>query len=200
MRIIIIGGEGTIGRKVSRYFSCQHEVLTAGRRAGELRVDIAERESIRQMFAQAEDIDAVVCIAGEAKWDKLDNLTEEDFYAGIRSKLMGQVNLVRIGRTFINQNGSFTLTTGILAEDPVELTSVAALVNGGIHGFVRAAALELENGVRINAVAAGLVEDAAEKYRDYFPGHVPVSMERVVAGYERSVRGRRTGEIIRVYR
>lgn len=199
MRIIIIGGNGTIGKRVSEHFSKKHEVLIAGRTEGDLTVDIADSDLIKRMFEQAKEIDAVICIAGEAKWDKFDNLSEEDFYIGIRSKLMGQVNLVRIGKDFINENGSITLTTGILADDPVEMTTSAAMVNGGIHSFVKAVALELQNGIRVNVVASGLVEDAVEKYQDFFPGHNAIPMRKVVNGYVRSVEGRGNGEIIRIY-
>ncbi len=181
------------------YLSGRHDVVMAGRSSGDVNVDIGDNESIEKMFEEVKTADGVVCIAGEAKWDKFANLSEEDFYVGIKSKLMGQVNLVRIGAKYINDGGSFTLTTGILAEDPVVKTTSAAMVNGGIHGFVKAAALELERGIRINVVAAGMVDAAEDKYRDSFPGHNPVPMKRVVNGYVRSVEGRGNGEIIRVY-
>lgn len=199
MKIIIIGGNGTIGKRVTEHLSKKHEILIAARTSGDLTVDIADKESIKEMFERVEDIDAVVCIAGEAKWDKLENLTEDDFYVGIKSKLMGQINLVRIGQNYLNENGSITLTTGILADDPVVMTAGAAMVNGGIHSFVKAAALEMKNGIRVNVVASGLVEDAVEKYQHYFPGHNPVPMPKVVNGYVRSLEGKGNGEIIRIY-
>ena len=126
-------------------------------------------------------------------------MTEEDFYIGLKSKLMGQVNLVRIGQNYLNSAGSFTLTTGILADHPVELTASAAMVNGGIHSFAKAVSLELANGIRINVVSSGLVEDAIEKYEAYFPGHNPIPMHKVINGYVKSVEGKGTGEIIRMY-
>ena len=144
-------------------------------------------------------MDAIVCIAGEAKWAPFDSMSEDDFYIGFKSKLMGQVNLVRIGQNYLNAGGSFTLTTGILADHPVLLTSSAAMVNGGIHSFVKAVSLELSNGCRINVVSSGLVEDAVEKYEAYFPGHNPIPMSKVINGYVRSVEGKGTGEIIRIY-
>ncbi len=199
MKIIIIGGAGTIGAKVSAYFSKKYETLIAGRETGDLSVDLVDKQSIRNMFEENGDIDSVVCIAGEAKWDKFENLSEDDFYVGIKSKLMGQVNLSQLAGEYLNDNGSITLTTGILAEDPVAMTASAAMVNGGIHGFVKAAALEMERGVRINVVASGLVEDAVDKYKDFFPGHNPIPMEKVVNGYVRSVEGKGNGEIIRIY-
>jgi hypothetical protein len=112
---------------------------------------------------------------------------------------MGQVNLVRIGQDYLNTGGSFTLTTGILADYPVVMTTSAAMVNGGIHSFVKAAALELKNALRINVVSSGLVEDAIEKYETYFPGHNPIPMKKVINGYVKSVEGKGTGEIIRMY-
>jgi len=75
---------------------------------------------------------------------------------------MGQVNLVRIGKNYLNQNGSITLTTGILADDPVVKTTSATMVNGGIHSFVKAVSLEIGNGIRVNVVSPGLVEDSHE--------------------------------------
>ena len=111
----------------------------------------------------------------------------------------GRRFVVRLGRDFVNEGGSFTLTTGILADDPVYGTTNAAMVNNAIHGFVIAVSQELKNGLRINVVSPGLVEDSAERLGDHFPGHIPVAMDKVAAGYVRSVEGWRTGEVIRVY-
>ncbi len=199
MKILIIGGAGTIGKKVGEYFSKKHEIVIAGRNSGEITVDISNSKSIETIFESVSNLDAVVCIAGEAKWAPFDSLTEEDYYIGLKSKLMGQVNIVRLGHKYLNTGGSFTLTTGILADHPVMLTSSAALVNGAIHSFVKAVSLELTNQIRINVVSSGLVEDAVEKYEAYFPGHNPIPMKKVINGYVKSVEGKGTGEIIRMY-
>jgi len=199
MKILIVGGTGTIGKKVSAHFSKKHETIIAGRKSGKLNVDITNSESIQSMFETVGNLDAIICIAGEAKWAPFDSLTEEDFFIGLKSKLMGQVNLVRLGKKYLNSGGSFTLTTGILADHPVLLTTSAAMVNGAIHSFVKAAALELTNQTRINAVSSGLVEDAVDKYEAYFPGHNPIPMKKVINGYVKSVEGKGTGEIIRMY-
>lgn len=199
MKIVVIGGNGTIGKTVVERLSNKHEVLIGSRSAGDVQVDIADSDSLEAMFETVDNVDAVVCIAGDAKWDKFENLSEEDFYVGIKSKLMGQVNLTRIAKDKLNENGSIALTTGILADVPVDMTTSASMVNGGIHSFVKAAALELKRGVRINAVASGLVEDAVDKYQDYFPGHDAIPMNRVVNGYVRCVEGIETGKIVKIY-
>lgn len=199
MKILVIGGNGTIGKTVSAHLSRKHQVIVAGRSSGDVTVDITDGRSISAMFESIGGVDAVVCIAGEAKWGPFYKMTEDDFYIGLKSKLMGQVNLVRIGQRYLNAGGSFTLTTGILADHPVDLTTSAAMVNGGIHSFVKAVSLELKNGQRINVVSSGVVEDAIDKYEAYFPGHNPIPMRKVINGYVKSIEGKGTGEIIRMY-
>ncbi|NNC69878.1 MAG: short chain dehydrogenase, partial [Flavobacteriaceae bacterium] len=153
MKILIIGGQGTIGKKVSERLSKKHEVLIAGRNSGDITVDFSDSKSIMALFDKIGMVDTIICIAGDAKWDKFDNLTEADFYIGIKSKLMGQVNTVRIGKEYLNKGGSITLSTGILADDPVDMTTSAAMVNGAIHSFVKAVVLELDN-IRVNVVCS----------------------------------------------
>lgn len=200
MKLLIIGGNGTIGKIVANHFTKDHEVLIAGRNSGDLQLNIADSTSIKEALESLGKLDAIVCIAGEAKWNDFNKLSEEDYYIGLKSKLMGQVNLVRIGQHYLNANGSITLSTGILADNPVPKTTSAAMVNGGIHSFVKAVALEIENGIRVNAVSLGLVQDAYEKYKDYFQGNIPVSMKTVVKAYEKSILGTANGEIIRFYK
>ncbi|MDM9631463.1 short chain dehydrogenase [Robiginitalea aurantiaca] len=199
MRILIIGGHGTIGKKVTSHFAEGNDLVIAGRTSGDYTVDISDSNSIQALFEKVGSVDAVICIAGEAKWADFEELTEADYYIGLKSKLMGQVNLVRIGKNYLSKGGSITLSTGILADDPVIKTTSAAMVNGGIHSFVQAVALEIEDGIRVNAVSLGVVEDAYDKYRDYFPGHNPIPMTKVVNAYTRSVKGKDNGKIIRVY-
>lgn len=197
-RILIIGGGGTIGKQVVKRLTEKHDVIIAGRSSGDITVDFSDSNSIKAMFEKLGELDAVIAIAGDAKWDKFENLTEDDFYIGIKSKLMGQVNVVRIGKDYLKPGGSITLSTGILADDPVDMTTSAAMVNGAIHSFVKAVALELKNGIRVNAVCSDLVEDSYEKYKDYFPGNTPVPMHKIVNGYVKCVDGKINGEIIRI--
>ena len=198
MKVLIVGGNGTIGKKVKIRFSENHEVIVAGRSSGDVQVDIASSNSIATMLEATGKVDAIINVAGDAKWDKFDNLSEDDFYIGIKSKMMGQVNLVRLGKEYLNPGGSITLTTGILADDPVAMTTSAAMVNGAIQSFTKAVALELENGIRVNCVSADLVEDAYEKYKDYFPGNTPVPMHKVVDAYVKCALGKINGEILRI--
>jgi NAD(P)-dependent dehydrogenase (short-subunit alcohol dehydrogenase family) len=198
MKILLVGARGTIGKVLYNEFSKKAEVVSASRNDTDVTVDITSPESIEQMYESVKEIDAVICAAGPAKFGAFAELSEEDFYIGIRGKLMGQINLVRIGQKYLNDGGSFTLTTGVLADDPVAGSTSLALVNGAVNSFAVAAALEMPRGLRINVIAPTVVADAAEKYADVFPGYDPVSMERVVNGYVRSVYGRTNGHIFRI--
>ena len=73
------------------------------------------------------------------------------------------------------------------------------MVNGALHSFVKAVDLEMDNEIRVNAVSCGLVQDAYEKYKIFFPGYDPVPMNRVINGYVRSVEGCIRGKVIRIY-
>jgi NAD(P)-dependent dehydrogenase (short-subunit alcohol dehydrogenase family) len=199
MDILVIGATGIIGKRVSAFLSKKHNLIRASKSSSDISVDISDSHSILEMYKKAGDVDAIVCIAGEAKWNDLNTLTEDDYYIGIRSKLMGQVNVVRLGRDYLRDKGSITLTTGVLADKPVVKTSSAAMVNGAIHSFVKAASLEMERGIRLNVVSPNLVEDSALKYANYFPGYNVIPMDRVVNAYIKSIEGKNNGEIIRIY-
>lgn len=199
MKIILVGASGTIGKTVSEELSKKHEVISASAHSGDVKVDMTDRASILKMYKDIGKFDAVACAAGGAHFGPFDSMTEEDFYKGIRDKMMGQINLVMVGKDYINDGGSFTLITGILADDPIRMGVGLSMVNGAVNAFVKAAAIELKRGIRLNAVCPGLVEDAVEKYAGYFPGHNPVPMWKVVNGYMKSIKGARTGEVIKIY-
>lgn len=198
MKIIIVGAEGTIGRKVTANLEKDHEVIKVGRNSGDIHADITQPESVEALFRKTGAFDALVNISGTGHWGPLKTMTPAHFQKGLNSKLGGQINLVLIGKDYVNAKGSFTLTTGILSDDPVFGSANLAAVNGAVNSFVLAAAGELEHGVRINAISPGVVEDSPEMFND-FPGHIPVSMDRVVNAYRKSVLGIMSGQVIRAW-
>lgn len=199
MRIVLIGASGTIGKRISAELSKKHEVISGGRSGADVVVDITSAVSIEEMYHTVGKIDSVICAAGPAKFGSFGDMSEEDLYVGIHGKMMGQVNLVRIGQNYLNDNGSFTLTTGILADEPVAGSVGLSMVNGAVNSFAVAAAQELPRGLRINVVCPTVVEDSAEMYADFFPGFDPAPMSRVVKGYVRCVEGKINGRVIKIY-
>ena len=87
--------------------------------------------------------------------------------------------------------------SGYGLDDPIPEAASFAVANGGVEGFVRAAALSLRRDVRINAVSPGLAADSYEQFSPFNPGRLPVPMGTIASAFVRSVEGWRTGEIIR---
>ena len=199
MKIILVGATGTIGQHLYTELSKRHEVIRASKNKGEVKVDITSRDSIEAMYKEIGPFDALISVTGGAYFGSFEAMTEESMYQGIRSKMMGQINLVLSGRLYVRDNGSFTLTSGILSEDPIRNGTALSMVNGAVNGFVIGAAVELPKGVRINVVSPGLVEDSVDALGAAFPGHVPVPMEKVVKAYQKSAEGVLNGQIIKVY-
>src|SRR3954453_10439042 len=111
LRIILVGGSGTIGRRLAPELAQRHEVVVAGRNSGDVRVDIANAESIEAMYREVPGIDAVVGIAASGALDEFAALTEEDLLDNLRGKFFGQASLVLIGQRYVNPGGSFTLAS-----------------------------------------------------------------------------------------
>lgn len=200
MKLLIIGGNGTIGKVVVQHYRDNgHEVITAGRNSGDVNIDLTDTTSIAAMLESVGKVDHIVCAAGNAKWADFNEMSEDDFYIGIKDKLMGQVNLVRLGKDYLNEGGSITLSTGVTADDHVRLTSSGAMVGGALHSFVQAVVLDIKQPIRVNVVSLGVVEDAYDKYRNYFPGHNPIPMNKVVRAFSKSIDGALTGQVFRYY-
>jgi NAD(P)-dependent dehydrogenase (short-subunit alcohol dehydrogenase family) len=198
MRVLVVGASGTIGKAVAAELRERHEVVAAGRESGDVRVDITDAASIRAAFEAAGPLDAVVSAAGHVKFAPFAEMTDADYQIGLADKLMGQVNIVLIGREFVADGGSFTLTTGVLDSDPIRMGSSASMVNGAVNAFVVAAAIEMPRGLRINVVSPGVITEAMPDYAPFFRGFEPVPAARAALAYAKSVEGAQTGQIYRV--
>ncbi|QXE92232.1 short chain dehydrogenase [Geomonas subterranea] len=194
MRIIVIGATGTIGKAVAKQLATEHEVIKVASKSGDHRVDMSSKDSIENMFREVGPFDALACAAGVARFAPLAELSDEDFQTGLFGKLMGQVNLVRVGMNYINDNGSFTLTSGVLSHQPMPGSASISMVNAGLEGFVRAAALELPRGIRINVVSPPWVKETLEALGMDSSGGMPA--QQVAQAYWASIHGTRSGVVI----
>ena len=168
MKIIIVGASGTMGKHLTSAFEKENEVITAASEGCDLQVDITSTASIENMFKKVGPFDALISTAGPTfvgPWKKLNDVT---FRQGVEGKMMGQINLVLIGQNYINPKGSFTLITGALSHDPQKNFANASAANCAVESFVRAAAIELENGIRINAVSPTVIENSQLGYEDEY--------------------------------
>lgn len=194
MRILVVGGTGTIGSAVVAALSSRHEVISVGLNKGAYQLDLASPDSMAAFFQTVGRFDALISAAGRAAFAALDKLTDADFQLSLSNKLMGQVNLVRLGLPFANDGASFTLTSGVLSREPMKGSAAISLVNAGLEGFVRAAALELPRGMRINVVSPPWVTETLLA-RKMDPS-IGLPAATVAQAYVASVEGSATGQMI----
>lgn len=193
MKIVVIGSTGTIGAAVVRALSGRHEVIGASR-SGEPRVDIETPSSVAALFASLSGIDAVVCCAGRAAFKPIDQLSDEDLRFSVGSKLMGQVAVIRAAMPRLNDGGSITVTSGVLSQKPMPGSGAVSLVNAGLEGFVRAAALEAPRGIRVNAVSPPWVEETLLKLQ--MDPSIGMPAEAVAKAYVAAVEGKHQGQTL----
>jgi NAD(P)-dependent dehydrogenase (short-subunit alcohol dehydrogenase family) len=203
LRILVIGASGELGRAVVAELGGRHEIISAGSKSGDIRIDISDPTSIVAGLAAAGPLDAVACAAGAVNYHPLTaisvgSIAESSYGLGLANKLMGQVNLTLAAREVLREDGSITLIAGVLSLDPIVFGSSASMVNGAIESFARAAAIELPRGLRINAVSPTVFEESMGSYGPFFRGFDPGPVARAARAFSRSIEGRQTGQVYRV--
>lgn len=198
MKIIIVGATGTMGKYLANAFEEEHEIIRVASSGADIQADISSTESIENLFKKVGSFDALISTAGPTYVGPWKTLTDKQFRQGVEGKMMGQINLVLIGQHYINPKGSFTLITGALTNEPQLNFANASAANGAVEGFVRAAAIEMQNGIRINAVSPTVIEDSPQ-YFPYFPGEIPTTMVELEYAFRKSIFGAHSGQVIKTY-
>jgi NAD(P)-dependent dehydrogenase (short-subunit alcohol dehydrogenase family) len=198
MRILAVGGEGTVGKAAISDLRQRHEIVTAGRNSGTITVDVMDEASVEAMFKTAGPVDAVVVTTGHGHFGPVAEMTPQHFRKGVDDKLMGQINVALISLRYLKDGGSITLTSGVTNRDFIRKGANAASMNGALDDFVRGASIEMPRGLRINVVSPGLLEESAKKYDGFFPGHQPVTAERVGLAFTKCVEGGINGQVVAV--
>lgn len=199
MKILIVGAGGTLGQAVAAELGQRHEIVRAGRSSGDVRVDLRDAASVEAMYREVGELDAVICAAGKVPFKPLAELGEAHYLEGLQDKLLGQVRLVVAGTPRLRDGGSFTLITGILTEQPIVAGACASMVNGAVEAYVRAAAIELPRGLRINVVSPTVLTEAMDSYGPFFRGFEPVTAAKAALAFSRSVEGRQTGQVYKIW-
>ena len=196
MKFLVVGSTGLIGSYVAKTLS-KHGTVIGVSRTTQISVDVKDPNSIKAMYEKVGKVDAVASCIGKVAFKPIAELTYEDYLMGLKDKALGQVELVRAGINFLNDGGSFTLMTGVLARDPIPAGSVAALANGAIESFTLAAAIDLPRAIRINTVSPNVLVEATS-YHASFPGFHQVTAQSVADAYVKSILGKQTGQIYKL--
>ncbi len=205
LRVLLVGASGVIGRWVHQALADDCEVIAAGLDDPQHRVDLASTDSIESMLravtVEGGPLDAVISAAGRARFVRLSDIDAADsgqsaYTLGLHDKLMGQVNLALAARAVLKPGGVIVLTTGTTSREPIIGGSSLSMVNGALECWVRAAATELGNGLRLNAVSPSLVEGTPAAACAAFPGFPTVSGAHVALAYLRCLRSGLTGQVL----
>ncbi len=205
LRVLLVGASGVIGRWVNQALADNCTVITAGLDDPQYQVDLTDVSSIQTLLQAVHDegglLDAVISTAGRARFSCLAdidaaNVEESAYGLGLHDKLMGQVNLALAARAVLKPGGVIVLTTGTTSREPIIGGSSLSMVNGALECWVRAAATELCNGLRLNAVSPSLVEGTPAAACAAFPGFSPVSGAQVGLAYVRCLRSGLTGQVL----
>jgi len=195
MKIVVIGATGTIGSAIVKLLKQEHEVITVSRSAGDHRADITDKGSLERVLGAIGKVNAIVSAAGNAVFKPLAELTDADFEKCLHDKLMGQVNVVRVGAQHILADGSITITSGVLAQEPMPGGAAISLVNAGLEGFARAAALELQSAkVRVNVVSPPWVRETLIAFK--MDPSLGLPATEVAKAYAHCVEGSATGQVV----
>lgn len=191
MKVLVVGASGLIGAGVADALEAKHEVVRASR-SSDVSVDITNPESIAAMYAKVGKVDAVVSCAGKVTFKAIEEISYEEFSKSLQDKTLGQVELVRQGLDYVNDNGSFTLISGVVGREAIHTGSAAALANGALEQFTYAASIEMPRGIRINTVSPTVLAEA-KGYHPYFPGFAQVTLAEVSDAFIKCVDGWSTG-------
>ena len=195
-KVIVVGATGRLGSVVVGGLK-DYEVIRAGRSGPDLKIDALDFESASAALATIGPFDALISCAGvRAPFKPFEELTMEDFAIGISNKCLSQLNLAKAAIPYLTENGSITLTSGIIGDEPILGGSAAAAANGALNMCVSTLAAEYAGKLRINIVSPSIIENSVEHYGMVFDGFEPTSEKRIVEAYRRTISAPITGRVL----
>ncbi len=195
-KIIVVGATGRLGRVVVNGLK-DYEVIRAGRSGPDLKIDALDFESVSDVFASVGTFDGLISCIGGTPFKTFEELTMEDFALGMSKKCFSQLNLAKAAIPFLSDNGSITLTSGIIGDEPILAGSCAAAANGALNMSVSTLAAEYAGRLRINVVSPSIIENSVEDYGMLFDGFEPTSEKRIIEAYRRTISAPISGRVLR---
>ncbi|WIY24512.1 short chain dehydrogenase [Parasedimentitalea psychrophila] len=193
MKILVVGASGVIGSAIVNALSGEHQVISASRSSGDVNVDLSNPASIRAMFAQIDQVDAIISAAGEADIKPLEALTDQDYDRASGMQLMDQINLFRYGKDSLAPGGSVTLTSGAASKYNFPGAAAIGMAFAGLERFADAAAQELTD-IRLNVVSPTSVTESMEKLG--WPTEGSITAADTAKSYLAAVTGTMNGQTL----
>ena len=199
-KIIVVGATGKLGRVVVEGLQKDYEVIRAGRSGPDLKIDAFDFESVSDILASVGPFDGLVSCIGGTPFKTFEELTMDDFAAGLSTKCFSQLNLAKAAIPFLSENGSITLTSVIIGDEPIIAGSCAAAANGALNMCVSTLAAEYAGKLRINVVSPSIIENSVDHYGMLFDGFEPTSNESIIHAYRRTISAPITGRVMSLTR
>jgi NAD(P)-dependent dehydrogenase (short-subunit alcohol dehydrogenase family) len=172
-RVVVIGGTSGIGFAIAKLAqSIGAEVVVASSSAANVEaarkrlpgvegdvVDLRHEEDVSRFFDKIGPFDHLAVTAGD--WDiplrvatqDIDLVASRDMLA---VRFWGVIAAVKHGIGAIREQGSITLTSGMIAHRPMKNMPLAAAMAGAVEFLARGLAVDLAP-LRVNVVCAGLI-------------------------------------------
>jgi 3-oxoacyl-[acyl-carrier protein] reductase len=190
--ILIIGASSSIGgaiaarfmansdRVISTFFSTPTEHSERG--CCDFALDLENEESIKNFVWSIAELNSrlatVIFLAGNLPGKKLSDYEFAEIDKVMSINFSGQAKLLHQLLPFLDEESCVLMLSSISAQrgsfDPIYAASKGALLS-----FVKSMAAQLPAGVRINAIAPGLIQDSAmylemaETRREHHRGQIP---------------------------
>lgn len=201
-RILIVGGSSGIGLAVTKQ-ACKAggKVIIASRNAAEkynelvtavghdietYSFDVTSEHETETALKKIGNIDHLVITArpdiSPALFVETDLKQAKEAF---ETKFWGQYQLIQKAQSYISQNGSIVMTTGIAGEKIFKNFSTMAIINSATEAFCRLLAIESAP-IRVNVVSPGFVgpkSPEVENYAQQFPLGRIASSEEVADAY-----------------
>ncbi len=154
--------------------ACAGEIIAAGGSAEAMQADVRDLAAVQAMvddvLERHEHLDILVNNAGIVRDTLLLTMSEEQWVDVVDTNLGGIARcIMAVGRSMmLNRRGAIVNLSSIAAAHPNRGQANYAASKGGIESLTRALAVELgRKGVRVNAVAPGIIEtDMSARVRD----------------------------------
>jgi 3-oxoacyl-[acyl-carrier protein] reductase len=179
-RVLVTGASRGIGRAVAEKLIAEGRALVlavrerssvADLRAEAIEVDLFEAEHVVDRAREAlGGLDGVIHAAGIATHASIDAIDERDLDRAFALHVRAPLRLTRDLAAYLRaeeRGGSIVHVASTLALAPAAGTAVYSATKAALVSFVRTAALDLaKDGIRVNAVAPGIVDTEMIRGRD----------------------------------
>ena len=199
-KIVVVGATGRLGRVVVEGLKDDYELVLASRSGPDLKIDAFDFANAGKILSSVGKFNGLVSCIGGALFKPFDELTMEDFATGLSKKCFSQLNLARAAIPLLTENGSITLTSGIIGDEPILAGSCAAAANGALNMCVSTIAAEYAGKLRINIVSPSIIENSVDDYGMLFDGFEPTSKESIIHAYRRTISAPISGRVLRLTR